>query len=106
MAPKKKSPAKNMRKKVVMDLAQKMKVIELLKNGEKVASIAKRFVVNESTIRWIRDNMEKIIGSASKLGAHAKCCKITRAIRRYNELYRDMVRCTKQKTVTDYFKRS
>lgn len=79
MAPKRKSPGKTLRKKTVMDLAQKMTIIQLLQKGEKVAAIARRFVVNESTIRSIRDNKEKIRHSVEKLGPNAKFCKISRA---------------------------
>ena len=57
MAPKKTSPnIKKIKKRAVMDIAQKMKIVELLESGEKIADIARRFVVNESTIRTIRDN--------------------------------------------------
>lgn len=79
MAPKNKSPMKKVeRKKSVMDLAQKMKIIQLLESNEKIASIARKFLVNESTIRSIRKNKEKIKLSASKLGPNAKFCKISR----------------------------
>ena len=81
MAPKQNSPKnkKSIKKKVVMDIAQKMKIIELLESGEKIASIARRFVVNESTIRTIRDNKDKIRHSATQLGPHSKYCKISRS---------------------------
>ena len=62
-----------------MDVAQKMKIVELLESGEKIADIARRFVVNESTIRTIRDNREKIRKSALQLGPHSKLCKISRS---------------------------
>ena len=62
-----------------MDLAQKQKILELLENKETVVSIAKRFVVNESTIRSIRQSKLKIINSFSKLGPHAKFSKISRS---------------------------
>ena len=54
-----------------------MKILELLDNGEKLAVVARRFVVNKSTIRTIRKNKNKIPGSASKLGPHAKFLKIS-----------------------------
>ena len=81
MAPKNKSPKvnKTIRKKAVMNIAQKMKILELLKSGEKIAAIARRFVVNESTIRSILDNKQKIRESAAKLGPYAKFRKIARA---------------------------
>ena len=66
-----------------MDIAQKMKILELLDKGEKVAGVARRFVVNESTIRTIRNNKSKIRDSASKLGPHAKFCKISRSGMRF-----------------------
>ena len=62
-----------------MDLAQKMKILQLLDQGEKVSVIARRFVVNESTIRTILENKKKIIDSASKLGPNAKFGKISRS---------------------------
>ncbi|KAL7296724.1 hypothetical protein TKK_0010138 [Trichogramma kaykai] len=69
------------RKKSVMDLAQKLKILDLLSNGEKVAAVARKISVNESTIRSIRDNGEKIRESTAQLGLHAKCCKICRGAR-------------------------
>ena len=79
MAPRKKSPKKSLRGKCVMDIAQKMKIIQLLESGEKVAEVARRFIVNESIIRSIRDSKQKIRNSGSKLGPHAKFCKISRS---------------------------
>ena len=85
MAPKQNSPKnkKSIKKRVVMDIAQKMKIIELLESGKKIASIARRFVVNESTIRTIRDNKDKIHHSATQLGPHSKFCKISRSGKYY-----------------------
>ena len=110
MAPMNKSPKsgikKKSRNKSVMDIAQKMKILELLESGEIIAAVARRFVVNESTIRSIKKNKDKIKASAGKLGPHAEFCKITRAIIRiksYEELYRDMSRRAKQTAVTDFF---
>ena len=37
-----------------MDLTQKLKILDLLLQEEKVATIARRYGVNESTIRSIR----------------------------------------------------
>ena len=82
MAPKNKSPKKGtpkMKRKSVMDLSQKMKVLELLENGENVAAVARRFVVNESTIHTFRNNKDKIRSSAAQLGPHAEFCKISRS---------------------------
>lgn len=79
MAPTKNPPNKSLKKKNVMDIAQKLKIIDLLESGEKIAVVARLYNVNESTIRTIRDNKIKIRSSASKLGSHAKFCKITRS---------------------------
>ena len=62
-----------------MDIAQKIKNLELLANREKIAAVARLFVVNESIIRTIRDDKEKIRNSASTLGPRAKFCKISRS---------------------------
>lgn len=62
-----------------MNIAQKMKILQLFENGEKVSAVAQRFVMNESTIRMIRDNKNKIRESAFKLGPSAKFCKISRS---------------------------
>ena len=52
---------------MVIDIAQKMKIIEVLESEEKIDSIARRFVVNGSTVRTIRDNKDKIRHSATQL---------------------------------------
>ena len=39
------------KKKEMMDLAQKLKILNLLRQGEKLAALGKRYNVNESTIR-------------------------------------------------------
>ena len=59
-------------------MAQKLQILNLLKSGEKIASIARKFDFNESTMRSIRDNEKKIRETASQLGKHAKVCKIAR----------------------------
>ena len=66
------------RKKDVMDLTQKLKILDLLRQGEKVATIARRYGVNELTIRSIRNNEDKIRKSFSNLGSSTKHCKISR----------------------------
>lgn len=43
-----------------MALATKIENLDLLKNGEKIAYVAKQFQVNESTIRTIKSNEVKI----------------------------------------------
>ena len=51
LAPKK-TPS---RPRSVMSLADKLQVLNLMDNGETIASIARRFKANESTIRqWIK----------------------------------------------------
>ena len=62
-----------------MDTAQKMKILQLLDDGEKVSAVARRFVVNESTIRTIGSNEEEIRESAFTLKPNAKFCKISRS---------------------------
>ena len=42
--------AKSKRKKGVIDLAEKLKILDLLKQGEKIVAIAGRFNVNKSII--------------------------------------------------------
>lgn len=61
-----------------MNIADKLKVLDLIKSGKKIACIARRFTVNESTIRSIRANKENIRASSSTLGQHAKFVKIVR----------------------------
>lgn len=55
-----------------MTLADKLKILNLLKDGERVSIIARRFNVNESTVRTIRANEDKIRESAKILGKHAE----------------------------------
>ena len=66
------------RNRNVMNLADKLKILNLIQNGNKIASIARKFDVNESTIRSIRNNEKKIPDSVSNLGSHAKNIKIIR----------------------------
>lgn len=77
MAPSKNNPIKK-RDKRVMDLGEKIKILDLLAKGEKIANIARKFGINESTVRSIRDNEKKIRDSVKNLGAHSKTCKISR----------------------------
>ncbi|XP_058809920.1 tigger transposable element-derived protein 1-like [Phymastichus coffea] len=69
-----KTPLKKNRK--VMSLADKLKILNSLRDGDKVAAIARRFEVNESTIRTIRDSEAKIRESAQILGQHAQAAKV------------------------------
>ena len=83
MAPIKKSTnqtSEKKRDKKVMTLESKIKVLDFLKSGERISSVAKKFVVNESTIRSIRQNEKKIRSSASKLEPYAKEVKISRRV--------------------------
>ncbi|XP_023315527.1 tigger transposable element-derived protein 1-like [Trichogramma pretiosum] len=72
-----KTPCKRNRK--VLNLADKMKIISLIDDGEKLAWIARRFDVNESTIQTIRDNASKIRESSKNLGQHAQFTKVARS---------------------------
>lgn len=61
-----------------MNIASKLEILNLIDGGEKIAAIARKFNVNESTIRNIRDNKDKIRRSAASLGQHAKFVKVVR----------------------------
>lgn len=79
MAPRKnKSPQKAKRPRKVMDIAQKMKILDLLESGKTVAEVARKFDVNESTIRSIREKKKEIRISSTHLGQHAKFVKTVR----------------------------
>ena len=56
------------RTKNIMSLADKLSIINALQGGEKVAYLARKYNVNESTIRSIRDNQKKIKESAANVG--------------------------------------
>ena len=60
------SGAKPKRKKVVMSLADKLKVLEMLENGESGVAVGKAFSVNESTIRGIKKSGADIRASAAR----------------------------------------
>ena len=66
------------RTKNIMSLADKLSIINALQGGEKVAYLARKYNVNESTIRSIRDNQKKIEESAANVGIYSKVCKISR----------------------------
>lgn len=79
MAPRKSNPPREVkREKKVMDIAQKMKILDLLDDGKTVAEVARKFNVNESTIRSIRTKKNEIRNSSSHLGQHAKFVKYVR----------------------------
>lgn len=81
MAPQDKKSAKKTapsRPRKVMNIADKLKILNLLDEGVLIAEVARRFNVNESTIRSVRDNKDKIRRSSAGLGKHAKFVKIVR----------------------------
>ena len=55
-----------------MNLADKLEILNLIRNGDKIASIARKFRVNESTIRTIRDDGKKFVKVYKNLGSHTK----------------------------------
>ena len=61
-----------------MEIAQKLKILVLLKKEEKVACLPKKFQVNESTIHSNRDNENNIRQSVFQFCNQAKVCKISR----------------------------
>lgn len=78
MAPTTKNLSKTEKKRKVLNVAEKLKILDLLKNGEKIADVARKFGINESSVRTIRKNEDNIRASASHLGPHAKLVKIKR----------------------------
>ena len=69
MAPIKKSSPKisASKSRKVMTIGEKLKILE----NETIASVARKFNVNESTIRTIRNNKDKILQSSSEIRTHA-----------------------------------
>lgn len=78
MAPSRKISPKKRKDRKGINLGEKLKILELLENGETVAAVGRKFGLNESTIRGIRDNKEKIRESMKNTGTHAKMSKVTR----------------------------
>lgn len=79
MAPARKKPTPMKRgKKKVMAISTKIQLLDFLKEGYKVSTIAEKFGVNESTIRSIRDNESKIRQTALQMGFNSEVCKVTR----------------------------
>lgn len=69
------------RKRVVLSLVEKLKVLDALK-VDKVASVARKFELNESSVREIRKNEEKIRGSVKESGLLcAKTVSVSRDVR-------------------------
>ena len=56
-----------------MNIADKLKILNLIDNGEKIAVIVRRFQVNESSIRTIRDNKDKIRNIVQTVNHHRNC---------------------------------
>ena len=61
-----------------MSIANKLKILNLIEKGETIAAIARKYEVNESTIRTIRNNKDSIQKSSAISGQHAKCVKVVR----------------------------
>lgn len=78
MAPSKKNSPINKKCRKVLNIADKVKIINLLKEGEKVAAVGRKFNISESSVRTIRDNREKILKSAADLGSHTHLNKVVR----------------------------
>ncbi|KAL7294448.1 hypothetical protein TKK_0012444 [Trichogramma kaykai] len=78
MGPSKKSPAFTKKSRKVQNIADKVKIINLLKQGEKVAAVGRKFQISESSVQAIRDNSEKILKSAADLGSHSHLTKVIR----------------------------
>ena len=104
MAPKSKN-SPNKKSRNVLDIGVKLKILNLLNPGERVAAVARKFKINESTVRTIRDNKDKIRHSASTLGQFSHLSKVSRNpnIAIYEDLYRDYMRRIKQSCITQYF---
>ena len=64
MSPSKKISPKKKRDRKVLDIGEKLKIINLLERKEQVAAVGRKFKINET----IRKNKENILKSASKLG--------------------------------------
>lgn len=78
MAPSKNKSTKITKKRKVLNIGDKVKIINLLESGEKVAAVGRKFGISESSVRTIRDNKEKILKSAADLGSHAHLSKVVR----------------------------
>ena len=77
MAPKSKN-SPNKKSSNVLDIGVKLKILNLLESGERVAAVARKFKINESTVRTVRDNKDKIRHSASTLGQFSHLSKVSR----------------------------
>lgn len=55
------------RKHVVLDLSQKLEVINRLKNGEKVTSVASYYGIGRSTVKDIQKQADKIQNHVAKM---------------------------------------
>ena len=75
MAPKSKN-SQNKKSRNVLDIGVKLKILNLLESGERVTAVARKFKINGSTVRTIRDSKDKIRHSASTLGQFAHLSKV------------------------------
>lgn len=78
MAPSKNKSTKITKKRQVLNIGDKVKIINPLESGEKVAAVGRKFGISESSVQTIRDNKEKILKSAADLGSHAHLSKVVR----------------------------
>ena len=60
------------RDKKVMSIATKIEILKCLDSGERISTLTKRYQVNESTIRSIRDNAKKNSRSSCKFRGSRK----------------------------------
>lgn len=74
MTSRKKTPPKKKSRKI-LKLADKLKILDLIANRETIAAVARRFNVNQSTIRTIRSNKQKIHRRALKFGHQCQAFK-------------------------------
>ena len=61
-----------------MSIADKLKILSLIEKRENITTIARKYELNESTIRTIRNNKDCIQKSSVILGQHAKWVKVVR----------------------------
>lgn len=69
------------RSKRVMNLLQKVELLDKLSKGKSIASVARDYNVNESTVRYIKKNEDKIRQSvAESANCSTKVCSISRDV--------------------------
>ena len=65
----------------MMTVNEKVKLLDMLKEGRSYASVARHYGVNESTVRYIKKDEVKICKTASiSFNKEAKCVVIPRYI--------------------------